>query len=165
MLAVTIRDYERPDAAAMAQLYFDSARILGLRFYSPEQVAAWAPEPRSAEDVVARASDGRTTLVAVRADGEIMAYADLEADGHIDHLYCRPEDAGKGIASRLIDAILERAAAAGIPRLTVEASELARPVFARKGFTVVERRDFVLRGTPIHNYAMARALPAMSSDP
>lgn len=155
---ISIRAYRAGDAPVMAQLYFDSARRLGVRCYTPEQVAAWAPAPVDAAVVHARATDGRVTLVAVDAAGEMLAYGDLEADGHIDHLYCRPDAAGTGVASMLLDQLLARAAAAGMPRLHVEASELARPLFERKGFEVIQRRDFELRGVSIHNYAMARSL-------
>jgi putative acetyltransferase len=31
----------------------------------------------------------------VDEDDEPLAFADLEMDGHIDHLFCRPDAAGK----------------------------------------------------------------------
>jgi putative acetyltransferase len=156
--ACTVRAYQAGDAPALAQLFHDSVQALGRRGYSPAQLAAWAPAPLDPAIVHARASDGRLTLVAVATKGQVVAYADLEADGHIDHLYCRPDWAGSGAASMLVDALMDRAEATGLRRLYVEASELARPLFTRKGFTLVERRDFDLRGVAIHNYAMERAL-------
>ncbi|NEX94416.1 GNAT family N-acetyltransferase [Caulobacter sp. 17J65-9] len=154
---VTLRPYRPDDAPAMAQLYFDSARTLGPRRYTPEQVAAWAPAPADPASFRVRAEDGRTTLVAVDAQGAVAAYGDLEPDGHVDHLYCRPDMAGAGVAEQVLDALISHAQATGVRSLYVEASELARSLFERKGFEVVERRDFVLRGVPIHNYAMRRA--------
>lgn len=155
-LPFALREYRAGDAPAMAQLYFDSVQALGLRRYSAAQVAAWAPAPADPDAVHARASDGRLTLVAVDETDAVIGYADLEPDGHIDHLYCRPDAAGAGVAEALLDEILARAAAAGMARLYVEASELARGLFVRKGFIVVCRRDFELRGVAIHNYAMER---------
>jgi putative acetyltransferase len=152
----TLRPYEPADAARIARLYFDSARRLGARRYSAEQVAAWAPAPQEPDQVHARAADGRTTLVAAAPDGAVLAYGDLEADGHIDHLYCRPEAAGTGVAAAVLDALIAQAQAKGLTRLYVEASELARGLFERKGFRVLHRRDFELRGVAIHNYAMER---------
>jgi putative acetyltransferase len=90
--------------------------------------------------------------------GHVVAFTDLEADGHIDRLFCAPEAAGHGIASRLYDTLEAAAREQGIGRLYVEASELARPVFEHKGFTVLERQDNMLRGVPVHNYRMAKAL-------
>lgn len=156
----TIRGYQLGDAPQMARLYFDSARQLGTRRYSPEQVEAWAPAPADPSVVHARTSDGRYTLVATDERGDVAGYGDLEADGHIDHLYCRPDVAGSGVAGAILDGLLAEAVSRGsVRRLYVEASELARGLFERKGFIVVGRRDFEVRGVPIHNYAMELILP------
>lgn len=151
-----IRPYSAADAAHLAGLYFNSARTLGLRRYSPEQVAVWAPALVSAERVHKRASDGRQTLVACGDDGIILAYGDLEQNGHIDHLYAHPDASGRGVAGAVLNALISAAEAAGISELHVEASELARGLFERAGFTVSKRRDFELNGVAIHNYAMTR---------
>ena len=70
----------------------------------------------------------------------------------------RPRRPGRGIASRLYDAVEAAARQQGIKSLFTEASELARRLFERKGFAVVERQDLVIRGVAIHNYRMAKAL-------
>jgi predicted GNAT family acetyltransferase len=96
--------------------------------------------------------------VAANVDDRPVAYIDLEPDGHIDRLFCAPEAAGQGIASRLYDAVEAAAREQGIRNLFTEASELARRLFERKGFAVVERQDLVIRGVAIHNYRMVKAL-------
>lgn len=153
-----VRAYEASDAAQLSNLYFRSARVLGARRYSAEQVSAWAPAPADPAVVHGRASDGRTTLVAVDADGVVLGYGDLEGDGHIDHLYCRPEAAGTGVASAILACLELHATERQISRLYVEASELARGLFERHGFEVKRRRDFEVAGVAIHNYAMERLL-------
>lgn len=155
---VVIRSYRPDDAPHMAQLYYDAVHGLGRRHYSAAQAAAWAPRPLEPIDVLTRAADGRTTFVAADAEDRAVAYVDLEADGHVDHLYCHPDFVGQGVASRLLRTVIQYAAEQGITALYVEASELARPVFERHGFTVTARRDFEVRGVPIHNYAMRREL-------
>lgn len=156
---VTIRAYEPRDAADLADVFFRSVRQVALSAYTADQVRAWAPEPRTAEWAHGEASDGRLVLVAANADDRPVAYIDLEPDGHIDRLFCAPEAAGQGIASRLYDAV-EAAAARdlGIRSLFTEVSELARRLFERKGFAVAERQDLVIRGVAIHNYRMAKTL-------
>jgi putative acetyltransferase len=155
---VTIRAYVEGDAPALATLFFASVREAGLRDYTDEQVAAWAPEPLDPHRFHLWATDGRTVLVAVNNHDEPVAYCDLEADGHIDHLFCRPDFVGLGVASRLYEALEAIALSRRVPRLYVEASEAARRLFVRKGFSIVERRDLVRRGVAIHNYAMAKTL-------
>jgi len=155
---VTLRVYDPRDAADLADVFFRSVRQVALSDYTADQVWAWAPEPRTAEWAHAEASDGRLVLVAADEDDRPVAYSDLEPNGHINRLFCAPEAAGQGIASRLYDAVEAAAREQGIRSLFTEASELARRLFERKGFAVVERQDMVIRGVAIHNYRMAKDL-------
>jgi putative acetyltransferase len=155
---VTIKSYERRDAAGVADVFYRSVHEVALSDYTPEQVKAWVPGRWDAEREHRRSGDGRLVLVAAGESGHVVAFIDLEPDGHIDRLYCAPEAAGRGVASRLYDATEAAARAQGISRLFTEASELARRFFERKGFTVLERQDKILRGVPIHNYRMAKTL-------
>jgi putative acetyltransferase len=154
----TIRPYRTTDAARLAELYYQAVRVGAARHYSAAQIAAWAPRPPDPAVFADRARDGRTTLVAVDAVDEPLAYGELEPDGHIDHLYCRPEGSGQGLASALCEALEDVARALGLSRLYVEASEGARGLFIRKGFSVVERREIYVRGVAIHHYRMEKRL-------
>ncbi|HEX2594214.1 MAG TPA: GNAT family N-acetyltransferase [Rhizomicrobium sp.] len=131
---------------------------IGAKHYTPEQAAAWAGDDDPSPRLHARLSDGRLTLVAVDDTDTAIAFGDLEADGHIDFLYASPEAAGKGIVAILYDALEQSARDQHIKRLYTEASEPARRFFLKKGFTVLHRRDFDVRGVAIHNYAMEKLL-------
>ena len=155
---VTIRTYERPDAADVADVFYRSVREVALSDYTAEQVKAWVPGRWDAEREHRRSGDGRLVLVAADESGHVVAFIDLEPDGHIDRLFCAPEAAGRGIASLLYEALETAARAQGIERLFTEASEMARRFFERKGFTVLQRQDKILRGVPIHNYRMAKTI-------
>ena len=155
---VTIRPYESHDAAGVADVFYRSVREVALSDYTADQVKAWVPERWDAEQEHRRSGDGRLVLVAADGSGQVVAFIDLEPDGHIDRLFCAPEAAGRGIASQLYDRIETAAREQGLTRLFTEASELARRFFERKGFLVVERQDMILRGVPIHNSRMAKTL-------
>jgi putative acetyltransferase len=158
MKPVHIRLYAPSDAAALGAIFFAAVREAGARDYSPAQVEAWAPAVAPPERVAARAGDGRLTGVAADAADRPVAYIELEADGHIDHFYCDPGHIGTGVAARLYAWLEARAGERGTTLLYVEASEAARRFFLRKGFVQTARRDFVLRGVPIHNYRMEKQL-------
>ena len=152
-----IRPFRRDDAAAVADLFHASVRQGGLRHYTPEQVAAWSPARPDPARFAAREGQ-RVFLVAEDRDGSLLGYGDLEADGHIDHLFCRPDRIGTGIGHALYLAIEAAARAAYLSRLYVEASEAARTLFARHGFSIDARNDIVLNGVAIHNFRMSRTL-------
>ena len=153
-----IRAGRPEDADELSRLFHASVREIASRHYSNAQVQAWSPTPPDPERFVKRITDGRTFLVATDAGGSILAYGDLESDGHIDHLYCRPDAAGTGVAALVYGRLEHAARQAGIDRLFVEASEPASRFFAKRGFRIVERNDFELAGVPIHNFRMEKLI-------
>lgn len=153
----TLRPYRPADAAALTELYVRSVRHYGPRAYTSEQVDAWAATADIAR-TAARCSDGRVVVVAQDEAGTVLGFADLETDGHLDMLYVAPDAEGLRIGTLLYTAIETQAHDLGLPRLFVEASELARPLFERHGFTLLARNDRVLAGVDIHNYRMEKRL-------
>ena len=151
-----VRPFRSSDAGSLAKIFFAAIHEIARHHYSEAQVNAWAPVVPVPQRLVERGNDGRVLLVAVDDSDEPIAYGDLEPDGHIDHLYCRPDAAGTGVTSVLYDHIEAAAADRGLTHLYVEASEPARRFFLKKGFAVVERRNFELAGVPIHNFAMEK---------
>lgn len=155
---IAIRAYQDGDAEALAGVFERAVRGIGARYYSPVQIEAWiGQEPRNIT-FRSRMSDGRRCWVALDDRDRVTAFVDLEVDGHIDCLFADPAVAGRGVASALLDVAERAARAAGLARLYVEASEAARGVLLKRGYSVERRRDFELRGVAIHNYAMSLAL-------
>ncbi|MCH4891794.1 MULTISPECIES: GNAT family N-acetyltransferase [unclassified Sphingomonas] len=152
-----IRPFEASDSEALASLFHASVRQAGLAYYSSEQVDAWSPSKPEPDKYVQQARD-RIFLVAVDDDGALAGYGDLEANGHIDHLYCRPDITGQGVGSAIYAALESAAKAAGITTLFVEASEGARRLFERRGFVVEARNDFTYNGVAMHNYSMSKLI-------
>ena len=154
-----IRKYRPQDAAELADLYARSVRYFGPRAYSAEQVEAWA-STASPEKIAKRCEDGRTVFVGVDEADRQIAYGDLEDDGHLDFLYCAPEDAGRGAGSQIYAALEHRARHLSLQKIYVEASELARPLFERNGFKLLRRNELSIGGVTIHNFSMEKALTA-----
>jgi putative acetyltransferase len=155
-----IRSYQAKDATELPAIFRRAVRAIAPRDYSPAQVAAWASRTPSAEHIHALYTDGRTALIATDDDDRPIAFGDVEADGHINMLYCAPEAAGTGIASALYERIEQEMRRRRVRRAHVEASEAARRFFLKMGFAVVARRELSIGGVPIHNYAMQKALLA-----
>jgi putative acetyltransferase len=155
-----IRSFRPEDAPALAEIYHAAVHRIGALHYSPEQVKAWSPAVPDPEGFLKRGADGRILLVAADGRDRPLAYGDLEPNGHIDHLYCRPDVAGTGVVSALYDRLEAAARERGIGRLFVEASEPARRFFLRKSFIVRRRREFTVAGVAMHNFAMEKRVDA-----
>lgn len=153
-----IRFFHPGDAEALQAITLAAICEIGPRGYAPEQVAAWAARHPNAARFTERWSSGDLILVACHVDDAPAAYALMEPDSHLDMLYCHPAHSGQGLASRLLAAADAAARSLGLTQIYTEASELARPVFARAGYAVMNRRDFAIGGVPIHNFAMEKRL-------
>lgn len=153
-----IRAYEARDADGVARVFRRSIEALGPRDYSPEQVAAWVGRAPDAVAFQARASDGRVFLVLADDDDQPVAFADLEADGHVDMLYCAPEAAGTGLVLLLYATLEAIARQRGMTRLFSEASEAALRFFLTRGFVKLHRRELMIGDVAIHNYAVEKVL-------
>lgn len=161
-MAYTIRPWRDDDADAVAALGQASISVIAPHAYSAEQTEAWAARFPGPAALRQRVADGATILIAADTNDVPVAYAMLEADGHLDHLFNHPDHTRMGLAGLLL-ADAERVAREwGVERLYTEASDLARPAFQRAGYVMTHRRDFEIahgeRMVPIHNWAMEKAL-------
>jgi putative acetyltransferase len=149
---VPIREATAADVPALAALYAAAVRAAGPAHYDPAQVEArfrrflLDPLTLVAEDTSAGDESG------------INGFAGLRKDGHVTALYVHPDRMRRGIASALLRAVIERAEAHGLRRLTTDASKVSRPVFARHGFQVEAVETVERRGATFERYRMVRDL-------
>ena len=151
-----IRSYEAQDAPQIARLFYGTVHSVNRQDYSEEQVRAWAPGVPDPEEWHARMA-GRRTLVA-EEDGEVVGFAELEGDGHLDMLYLRGDAVGRGVGRRLYGEVEREARSLGLGRIFTEASITARPFFERQGFRVVCEQTVSRRGVGIARFAMEKPL-------
>jgi len=115
--------------------------------YSPEIIRNWTPEamPEHYRKMIID-----NPFYVIDAQGVLVAsgYLDLNA-ASVEAIFTLPGYTGKGLASQIIGAIKDEAAARGITRLTLEATPNAADFYLRHGFEWL--------GESMHPSAMARA--------
>lgn len=87
------------------------------------------PEALEWEDV-----DPECDWVVARHGREVVGVARLTPDGRVGRMAVLPAWRARGVGSRLLQAVLERARARGIERVTLNAQVQAVPFYARAGF-------------------------------
>lgn len=147
-----IRSYQPGDHPAIAEIFTRAIHEVACEVYTPAQCAAWSDKAPNLEHWQKRCEQKRPFVF--ERDGRVVAFLELDDDGHIDCMYVHPDAGRQGIASALIDVAIQECTAAGLSRAFVEASLCARPVFEKKGFQVLEQQQVALGEERLTNFKM-----------
>lgn len=151
-----IRPFHPGDEPALHSVYHSAVHRLASKNYTPEQIQAWAPIDLD-QNIWAKRMQSIQPFV-VESAGEILAYADVQSSGYIDHFFVAAPHARQGIGSLLMNHLQSVAHAQAIAALTADVSRTAQPFFAKHGFIIVEQRLPVVRGVVIPNALMRKTL-------
>jgi putative acetyltransferase len=143
MSAVALRPYVPADARRCAEIFRLSIEELAAEDYNAGQREAWASRADDEQAFGARLANALTLLAVI--DGAIAGFASLKGGEEIDMLFVDPQFARRGVGRALVDALTRLAGARGAKRLTAEASDVAKPLFERQGFTA-QKRNLVRKG-------------------
>ena len=147
-----IRNFCVGDEADLSRVFQSSIRELASADYTTEQIEVWAGASFDLEQWVMRIRELKPFVVEI--DGVIVAYADLQLDGYIDHFFVAGKYSRQGLGSLLMSHIIENAIAKGITTLNAEVSVNAQNFFARFGFVIVEQRSRKIQGIVLPNALM-----------
>lgn len=153
---MNINNYSDEWAGDIADLFYASVHAIDPAVYTQAQKDAWAPAPVDYERWSARLAE-KQPFVALM-EGRVAGFIELDPDGHIDCLYTHPDYQGRGVASSLYEYLLAEAKQAGITRLYVEASLVARPFFEHRGFAVIKENRVYRNGVALVNFSMEKQL-------
>lgn len=151
-----LRDFQFGDEPALRIVFESAVHKVAIRDYTAAQVNAWAPR-RFDPALWAARMQGIAPFV-VERDGVVIAYADLQGNGYIDHFFVAADANGQGYGRMLMQRIHERAEELHIPELTSDVSRTAQPFYARYGFEIVEHKVKAVRGVGLEYAAMRKSL-------
>jgi putative acetyltransferase len=149
---------------AMAQLFHNTIHQINRRDYSPEQIATWSPQVRSAAAWQSRLRQKQALYLAWNEEPlRLTGFAELDpaspsASAHIDGFYVHHQWQGQGVGSALLTALEADAVQLGISLLYVEASITAQPFFSRKGFRVIREQFRTLGNCQFKQFYLEKPL-------
>jgi len=150
----TIRKFQQGEELQLRELFFQTIHKVNIGDYSLAQVNAWAPQDYDKSEWIAKIN--RLQPYVVEDKGIIVAYADIQPDGYIDHFFCHHAHQGKGIGKALLNKLLAVAEKEKMPRAYAHASKTAMPFFRHQGFTVVKEQQVEIRGEILTNYVVEK---------
>ena len=151
-----IRHYNQGEEQALWSLFYETVHKVNIQDYSQAQIEAWAPSDYDLLQWKSRLN--KTNPLVAEKNGQLIGFAELEDNGHIDCFYCAHNWQGKGIGSALLRAIELEASKKGISRLFAEASITAKGFFENKGFSIDGEQTVSLRGEQFTNYAVSKCI-------
>ncbi|HSO06070.1 MAG TPA: GNAT family N-acetyltransferase, partial [Pelomicrobium sp.] len=131
----TVRGWREDDLGGIARLYYETVRTVNARDYTPEQIAAWAPQIEA--DVYWRRRFATRRAFVAELGGALAGFCELEPPGHVDCFYAHHAFQGRGVGTAMMRSLAEAAAALGAARLDADVSVTARAFFERQGFVIV----------------------------
>lgn len=153
-----VRKFRVGDEAALFRVYYSAIHQIASRDYSAVQIEAWAPA-----DLDGRIWETRIRGInpfVIEADGLLIAYADLQENGYIDHFFVSGDHPRQGAGRLLMETIHENADSQNLEMLTSDVSRTAQPFFEHFGFEVLEQRSPLIRGVIVPNVMMRKTLAA-----
>jgi putative acetyltransferase len=151
-----IRGYRPGDEKDIAEIFVRAIHEVARAFYSEEQCLAWSDKEPNVEHWRERCAWKRPWISVM--DGRVAGFLELDADGHIDCAYTHPKFQRRGVISGLVRHAEQIAMEAGLERLYVEASLVARPMFEKLGFVVLAENLAERKGITLINYRMQKPL-------
>lgn len=153
---LTIREFREGEEHALWQVMRSAIHDIARLHYTPEQLAAWAPDDYQTDAWVALMRSNRPFVAEL--DGQIAGYADVQADGYIDHFFVAGHAARKGVGSALMSTIEAHARDRGVKLLRSNVSLAAQAFYRRFGFEIEAEQDVVVRGVALRNASMVKDL-------
>jgi putative acetyltransferase len=158
-----LRPFLPSDAEDLVAIFRASVEDLTADDYGEAQREAWASVADDEEAFVARL--GKALTLVATLEGTVVGFTSLEDSERIETLYVHPAVARQGVGTMLCDALEKLAAARGIARLSVDASDSARDFFAHRGYVARQRNTVSVGGEWLANTTMEKKLATGRSTP
>jgi putative acetyltransferase len=153
-----LRPFQRGDERALHDVYYAAIHGLASQHYNQAQINAWAPATYN----VSRWEEKMQALnpFVIEKDDTLIAYADLQDDGLIDHFFVSAENAKQGVGKWLMQHIIATAKAKDISKMHAHVSLTAQPFFEKHSFKLIQRQEVIVREVALTNALMERIVPS-----
>ncbi len=155
-----IRKLKKGEEKEIWELFYNTIHNINIKDYNANEIAAWAPDDLDINIAIKKFREIKP-FVAIK-EGKIIAYADIQPDGYIDHFYCHYNYQGQGVGRALFSALEKEARKKGILEMYSDVSITARPFFEAMGFSVEKEQFLQMKDQKLKNYRMVRKYPIHS---
>jgi len=152
-----IRKATAEDINELSELYYETITTINLKDYNEEQIKAWASTVDRTENLLRRINEQH--FFVAESDGKkITGFASLDKAGYLDLLYVHKNFQHRGVATLLLQKILDTANELNISKLQTDASITAKPFFEKHGFKTIQQQTVKIKDVELINYKMEKLI-------
>ncbi|WDE11461.1 GNAT family N-acetyltransferase [Thalassomonas haliotis] len=155
-MAINIRNFHSGDARALTDIFYTSIHQVARQYYSQAEINQWAPLP--IDYPLWQTKFQQMLPYVAELANQLVGFMTLTDDGLIGLAYSHPGHQKKGIATALYRHLETQSRRLGLKTLTVNASYLAKPFFAKQGFVVSRKNEISRNGEILINWSMEKHL-------
>ena len=151
-----IKEATGSDVFEITDLFRQTVLQINKQDYAQPQLKVWS----SSADNLAKWKDRiaeQYFLIAV-SEAKIVGFASLATDGYLDFMYVHHQHQKQGIATKLYEAIEQKAIAQQNPKIYSEVSLTARPFFEKQGFVIIKQQQKLYADVLFTNFVMEKRL-------
>lgn len=151
-----IRKYRHGEEEELLKIFKSSIRENAVAYYTKAQLESWAPNDMDFKRWEERISAINPYVMV--EENMILAYADLQDSGYIDHFFVGGGLSGRGLGSQLMNHLIKEAQKKKILELTSDVSLAAQEFYLKFDFEIVKRQSVLVRGEVLENALMCKRI-------
>jgi len=154
---VDIRTLVESDLSSCVKLFFDTVHTVNAKDYTNEQLNVWAPATTNATDPGCQTILNHIAYVA-EINKMFVGFGDMTKQGYLDRLYVHHNYQRQGVASAIVNKLIEDAYKLDLAEITTHSSITAKPFFESFGFIACQQQEVDLSGVKLVNFIMKKTL-------
>ena len=147
-----VRKFINGDEHELWELFYNTVHAINIYDYNQAQVDSWAPADLDVNIEIKKFR--KINPFVVIKNEKIVAYADIQSDGYIDHFYCHHQFQRQGVGRLLFSILKKEAIKNVISQMYSNVSITAKPFFEAMGFLVEKEQIVLVENQEFKNFRM-----------
>lgn len=152
-----IRQATEQDIPALQELFRNTVLYVNSKDYTQEETADWASCGSSMEHWKELLTKHHF-IVALDAQGKIIGFSSMNAEGYMHAMFVHKDRQGKGVATRLLAEVEKMAREYEVQKIWAEVSITAKPFFEKHGYRIIKEQKAKANRLYLTNYVMEKTI-------
>ncbi|MFT5511667.1 MAG: putative acetyltransferase [Bacteroidia bacterium] len=151
-----IMEAQKSDIPSLIEVFETGISQAAKADYSPLEIQSWLETAQIATRW-SRLIEEQYVLIVLEGN-KVVGFGSLKGEDYVDFIYVHGQHLRKGIAQRVLDALISKAVFQNVDFLCSDVSLTAKPFFEKNGFKVIHKNENQRGNEVLINFRMRKAL-------